>query len=492
MITIDQLRLKIKQDIADWDPADLPVATHVTQNLLHLLDLVNGLGAVGTDAPPHYLILAYDHAEKLMKTSISLKTLSDWVIQNFEPSIPVIYDKEFNTVMGGFLHGAVQGRHRRIAIDEEHNRFYVAGAFDTYKGAPLNCIARFFLDGSPDEAFNTNAANIFDCYLPNLAYSGVLFISLQSDGKPVVAGYDSVMFQYAFDGNYILMGRATQDGHIDQPYLTAIGSGLGIGGGYYPRGMGIQSDDKLVISGDFWAFNGIPAPRLVRIFPNGLIDSEFMMNIGTGLNSAMYHVMQQADGKLILSGDGSVFNGVAVPRVMRLNQNGTLDTMFTANGGTGLNGTSYHGCMQADGKILLSGSMTVFNGVSSPGIVRLNTDGTLDAAFSTNIGTGANGAVWAVAVQPDGKILLGGSFTQFNGLAHAGLVRLNIDGTMDTAYNNSLGTGFVGQVGSVAVQSNGRILIAGGFSSFNGMPTPAGIIRLLPDMPPPNTITSPW
>ena len=493
MITIDQLRLKIKQDIADWDPADLPVATHVTQNLLHLLDLVNGLGAVGTDAPPHYLILAYDHAEKLMKTSISLKTLSDWVIQNFEPSIPVIYDKEFNNVMGGFLHGAVQGRHRRIAIDEEHNRFYVAGAFDTYKGAPLNCIARFFLDGSPDEVFNTNAATIFGSYLPNIGYSGALFISLQSDSKPVVAGFDSVMFQYAFDGNYILMGRATQDGHIDQAYLTAIGSGLGIGGGYYTRGMTIQPyDDKLVVTGDFWAFNGIPAPKIVRVFPNGTIDSAFMANIGTGFNAGMYNIMTQADGKLIISGDASNFNGVTIPRMLRLNPDGTLDTPYMVAMGTGPNGTSYHGCLQADGKAVLCGSMNSFNGTASPGIVRINIDGTLDVAFSTNIGAGANATVWGVAQQADGKLLVGGSFTTFNGLAHPGLVRLNIDGTMDTAYNNSLGTGFVGQVASIAVQSNGRIIIAGDFTAFNGMPTPAGIIRLLPDMPPPNTITSPW
>src|SRR6188768_542374 len=480
MITIDQLRLKIKQDIADWDPADLPVATHVTQNLLHLLDLVNGLGAVGTDAPPHYLILAYDHAEKLMKTSISLKTLSDWVIQNFEPSIPVLYDKEFNNVMGGFLHGAVQGRHRRVVIDETRNRFYVAGAFDTYKGAPLNCLACFFLDGSPDEAFNSHAP-IFGCYLPNLSYSGALLISLQSDGKPVLAGYDSLMYPYVTDGNYILFGRADVDGTIDEAYVAAIGSGLGIGQGYYPRGMTVQPhDDKLVITGDFWNYNGTPVARIVRILPNGAPDLPFIANCGTGFDGPMYNIMTQPDGKLVMSGDGFTFNGVAIPRMLRLNGDGTLDTAYMANIGVGPNNTTYHGCLQSDGKAVLCGSFTTFSGVSAPGVARINTDGTIDAAFCSNLGTGANATVWGIAQQPDGKLIVVGSFATFNGLAHPGLVRLNADGTLDTAYNTSLGTGFTGMVGTVAVQSNGWIIAAGSFTAFNGVATPAGIIRLRP------------
>jgi len=492
MITIDQLRLKIKQDIADWDSAELPVATHVTQNLLHILDMINGLGAVGTDAPPHYLILAYDHAEKLMKTSISLKTLSDWVIQNFEPSIPVLYDKEFNNVMGGFLHGAVQGRHRRVVIDETRNRFYVAGAFDTYKGAPLNCLACFFLDGSPDEAFNSHAP-IFGCYLPNLSYSGALLISLQSDGKPVLAGYDSLMYPYVVDANYILFGRADVDGTIDEAYVAAIGSGLGTGGGYYPRGMTVQPhDDKLVITGDFWSYNGTPVARIVRILPNGAPDMPFIANCGTGFNGAMYNIMTQPDGKLVISGDAGVFNGIAIPRMLRLNADGTLDTAYMAAMGAGPNGTTYHGCLQSDGKAVVCGSLTVFNGISSPGLARINTDGTLDAAFSANLGTGGNATVWGVAQQADGKLLVGGSFTTWNGVAANRLVRLNVDGTPDVTYNTSLGTAFNGQVASIAVQSNGWIIVAGGFTTFNGVATPAGIVRLRPDMPPPNTITSPW
>jgi uncharacterized delta-60 repeat protein len=491
-MNIEQLATKIKQDIAEWDPADLPVATHVTENLLEILKLIQNSGLVGTNAPPHYLIMAYDHTEKLMKTSKSLKTLTDWVIQNFEPSVPVLYDKEFNNVMGGFLHGSQQGHHRRVVIDETRNKFYVAGAFDTYKGAPLNCLACFFLDGSPDAAFNSHAP-IFGCYLPNISYSGALFISLQSDGKPVLAGYDSLMYPYVVDSNYILMGRADVDGTIDEAYVAAIGSGLGQGGGYYPRGMTVQPhDNKLVVTGDFWVFNGIPAPRIVRVFPNGTIDSAFMANVGTGFNGAMYNIMTQADGKLVFTGDAGTFNGVAIPRMLRLNPDGTLDSAYMLNVGTGPNGTAYHGCLQSDGKAVLCGSMTVFNGISSSGLVRVNTDGTPDAAFSANLGTGANATVWGVAQQADGKLLVGGSFTTWNGVAAGGLVRLNVDGTPDVTYNTSLGTGFNGQVASIAVQSNGWIIVAGNYTAFNGVATPAGIVRLRPNMPPPNVITSPW
>jgi hypothetical protein len=97
---------------------------------------------------------------------------------------------------------------------------------------------------------------------------------------------------------------------------------------------------------------------------------------------------------------------------------------------------------------------------------------------SANFGTAFNGAIWAVAQQADGKILVGGNFTTYKGSTVArGLVRLSLDGTLDTAFNTALGTGFtpsaVGTaqkrcVASIKVWSDGSIYIGGDFTALNG------------------------
>ena len=490
MITVDQLRLKVKQDVSYWEPIQLEVATHVTENLLAILDMIGNLEGIGTDAPPHYLILAYEHTEAMMKTAQSLKTFSDWVIQNFEPAVKVIYDREFNNVMGGFTHGAELGVHRRITLDEAHNRFYTIGAYDKYKGATLNCVSRFFLDGSPDEVFNTNSANNHEILAGNRTYSGGLFLIIQNDGKIIVAGYDSLMQKYGTYPYNIMFGRINQDGTLDTAYLAAIGTGLGQAT-YYPRSVAIQPDQKIIFTGDFWEFNGIWCPRVVRINPDGSHDAAFQAAMGTGFNQSIYTILLLADGKMIMAGDHSTLNDIPIPRVFKLNADGSRDEVFNANVGTALNGTAYWGFIQPDGKIVLVGYFTLFNGTTVGNIVRLNPDGTFDAAFHAANGTGFNSGLFAVALQADGKILCGGNFTSFNGVPASRITRLNSDGSLDTAYNTALGAGFNAGVSTIVVQSDGRIIAAGSFNTFDGVSVPSGIIRLMPN-PPSNTITSPW
>ncbi len=91
----------------------------------------------------------------------------------------------------------------------------------------------------------------------------------------------------------------------------------------------------------------------------------------------------------------------------------------------------YSVAVQADGKILLGGDFTTVGGTPRNHIARLNADGTLDTGFNPN----ANGDVYSVAVQADGKILLGGNFTTVGGTARNHIARLNADGTLDTGFN---------------------------------------------------------
>ncbi len=121
--------------------------------------------------------------------------------------------------------------------------------------------------------------------------------------------------------------------------------------------------------------------------------------------------------------------------------------------------------MQTNGKILVGGTFPSFGGgVNNYGIVRLNSDGSLDAGFNA----AAFGAVNTIAIQTDGKILIGGNFSNVNGTAGINrIARLNADGTTDTGFNNGgAGFDFFGVVAKIVLQSNGQILVGGSFSEL--------------------------
>jgi uncharacterized delta-60 repeat protein len=137
----------------------------------------------------------------------------------------------------------------------------------------------------------------------------------------------------------------------------------------------------------------------------------------------------------VLRGDFTSINGYSRNYVARLNANGSVDTTF--NPGVGANGSLNAVAVQADGKVIVAGQFSQFNGINCPGLVRLNTNGTFDVTF--NPGTGAaysysTHGVNCAASQPDGKTLIGGSFSNFNGTNIHGIARLNSD-TSSTTLN---------------------------------------------------------
>src|SRR5262249_12032131 len=132
--------------------------------------------------------------------------------------------------------------------------------------------------------------------------------------------------------------------------------------------------------------------------------------------------------------------------------------------GTGANDEPFALALQPDGKILVGGSFTQINGAPRNRIARLNSDGTLDASF---LSSGANDTVQALTLQPDGKVLIGGNFTSVNGTARNHITRLNPDGAIDTSFL-SVVSGVNGIVQTIALQPDNKILIGGFFNSVNG------------------------
>lgn len=189
-------------------------------------------------------------------------------------------------------------------------------------------------------------------------------------------------------------------------------------------------------------------------------------NIGTGFNNVVYAIVEQPDGKIIIGGAFMFFNNMPCKHIIRLNIDGTVDASFNIGIGFSL-GVVRALCLQPDGKIIVGGHFTQFNNVICNNIVRLNTDGSLDTSFSPP-GTGFDNAILTLSIQPDGKIVVGGMFKYFNGISQNRILRLNADGSLDTNFDS--GDGFSDAVSSLFVQTDGKIVVGGYFWSFNGIP----------------------
>lgn len=276
---------------------------------------------------------------------------------------------------------------------------------------------------------------------------------LQSDDKLLVAGeYTSV------NGNVSShLTRLLSDGTIDETFNI----GTGFNGNIYACNM--QSDGKIIVAGNFTGFNGNSSGRLIRLNNDGTYDASFNTSIGatTGI---IYDIALQPDGKIIIVGSFTKYNNVTVNRIARILPNGTLDTSFLTGSGSSLNITKAR--ILADGKILLAGNFTSINGFLSNRMIRLNSDGSADTTF--NIGSGFNDNVNAIEVLPDNKIILGGSFTLFNENIANRILRLNEDGTRDLSFT---GSGFTqGAVQVIKRDNSGNLMIGGSFTgSYNGM-----------------------
>ena len=323
-----------------------------------------------------------------------------------------------------------------IAVQSD-GKILVGGAFTGYSGTTANYIIRLFSDGSIDNTFNTGTG------FNNLVFS----IAIQSDDKILVGG--AFTDYNGTTANNII--RLNTNGSIDNTFNT----GTGFNGVLYS--IVIQSDDKILVGGQFADYNGTTANYIIRLNSNGSVDNTF--NTGTGFDDEVRSIAIQSDDKILVGGQFTDYNGTTANNIIRLNTDGSVDNTF--NYGTGFDNLVYSIAIQSDGKILVGGEFTVYNGTGTNNIIRLNTDGSVDNTFNT--GTGFDGTVLSIAIQSDGKILVGGQFTDYNGTGVNYIIRLSTDGSVD--YDINYGTDFNSEVRSIAIQSDGNIMVGGAFTN---------------------------
>lgn len=197
----------------------------------------------------------------------------------------------------------------------------------------------------------------------------------------------------------------------------------------------------------------------------GSLDTTF--NPGTGPNDYVRCILLQPDGKIIIAGDFTEYNGTVRNHIARLNSDGSLDTSFDP--GTGTDDDIYSAALQADGKIIIVGFFTSYNGFIQSGIIRINSDGTPDESF--DVGDDHN-MVSRILIQPDGKIVVAGYFPGGGAIDKEDFARLNPDGTVDDTFDPGYAVEHTTSGNSVECMlllSDNKILIAGDFNSYGGI-----------------------
>ena len=235
--------------------------------------------------------------------------------------------------------------------------------------------------------------------------------------------------------------------------------------------MVVQPDGKILLGGTFTTINGQPRNYIARLEPNGSVESTATFNPGIGASARIDTVALQADGKILLGGRFTSVGAKARNRIARLNADGSIENKSTFDPGTGANGVIRSVAVQADGKILLGGEFTSIDGQPRNHVARLNANGRVESTATFDTGIGADNWVYCVAEQADGKILLGGEFISVNGLPRKKLARLHANGSVESTATFDPGYGPDNFINSLTVQTDGKILLGGVFTNVNGLPT---------------------
>ena len=318
-------------------------------------------------------------------------------------------------------------------------------------------------------------------FAPSFINNAINRVIVQPDGKILAAGW----FTQLWDVNstaYLQGGiaRFNADSTVDLAFdNTASHTGSnagGIGAASFPvvYDMVRQPDGKIIIGGNFTTFDGTASGNLARLNADGTLDGTF--NIGTGPDNTVYAVAAQPDGKVVIAGGFLNYNGTSRPYVTRLNANGSLDASFTgpspalSGGSAGWRVQAL--ALQTDGKILVGGSFYIPGGGANfkAGLCRLNANGTMDSTFNGVVqGATQSGntsfllTVKRIEPQLDGNILIAGDFTAYNNIARGGVARVTATGALDGTFAPTTN----GTGAALLVQPDGKILLGGNFTTVN-------------------------
>jgi uncharacterized delta-60 repeat protein len=342
---------------------------------------------------------------------------------------------------------------------QSDGKVIIGGNFTSYSGTTTNYIARLHSNGVLDTGFNVGTGG----------NNSVESISIQPDGRVVIGGFFTL-----YNGSFRnRIARLHSNGSVDAAFFPRTGANQ------FVNTTALLSDNRIIIGGLFTSYSGTTTNYIARIHPNGVLDTSF--NVGAGANWIVYTSAMQSNNRVTIGGAFTAYRGTSRNRISRIHINGAIDSDLAIGFGVNAPLTAFVHTIsiQSDGKVIIGGEFTSYRKgtITSArnNIARLHSNGNMDTDF--DVGTGFNSSVRTTAVHSDGKVIIGGLFTAYSGTTINRIARLHTNGVLDTGFN--VGAGANGEVITISIQSDGKIIIGGGFSSYRGIPM-SGIARINP------------
>jgi uncharacterized delta-60 repeat protein len=309
----------------------------------------------------------------------------------------------------------------------------IGGGFLNIDGAGQSGLARLQSDGTVDADFRPPFRNSF-----------VRSAAAQQTGRIVVGG----VIYLEGTTNLVRLARVNADGSLDRAFAkAALDDRI--------QSVAVQPDDSILVIGSFLHCNGVTERGILRLNQDGVLDTSF--NSGAGPDNNINVLAIQTYGRILIGGDFTKYNNVAKNHLARLNPNGSIDPTFNPTASANFPVAAV--ATLPDGKILIGGDFQMVNGVNRNRVARLGPDGSLDPTFDP--GPGPNVHVGVILPQVDGRSIIGGFFTSVDGQEQNYFTRLNRDGTLDTNFQIGVGANF--PVYALALQDDNKVLLGGSF-----------------------------
>lgn len=335
----------------------------------------------------------------------------------------------------------------------------VGGVFSSIGGQPRASLAALAPDGTLDPSFIADIRHPWG--------ADVTGITQATDGDLLIWGR-----MLSVDGrSRFAVARLQPNGTVEPSFNPGKGAGGVV------NGMAVMADGRIAIGGDLVSYNDTPRPYLAFLTPDGALDPVF--NGGAGPNAPVQLLIPMPGDRLFIAGEFTSYDGVPVPRMAVVDAFGALvpGINFPAEALPSEDDPSAALALE-DGSILFA-TVPVYQGAGWTGqLYRFLPDGTLDSGFQPP--PSLFGGVNTILVQPDGRILLGGTLRVPSGAK--GIARLLPSGARDQDFLIGSGVGPLqaSRVYTIALMPDGRIIIAGAFTSYRGIPAPR-IACLNPD-----------
>jgi uncharacterized delta-60 repeat protein len=397
-----------------------------------------------------YAVLAYPYGQVLVAGDFDeIQTPA----RGLEGTITRNYLAQYNpdgSLDTGFDTSNGPNSYLNAVVLQTDSKVLIGGLFTSIGGIPIQGVARLNANSTLDNSFNSNVS-------ANVQQPLINAIVIQPDGKVIIGGIFNKVDDISRNG----IARLNDDGTLD----TTFDPGTGLSGGLpssLVAAIILQSDGKLIIAGKFTHFNDIPRNHIARLNEDGSLDDTF--DPGKGPDDEVHSLALQTDGKIVIGGLFTSYNDITRNHLARLDSGGSLDTSFDPGDGPDGAVPVRAIVIQPDDKFIVGGDFTNIDGIRRWRVARLNTDGSVDLNYDTSMGP--NDRVHTIVLQSDGKALIGGLFTEVNSTTCNGIARLNTDGSLDT--NFSPGSGAEAGVHHIATQLDGKIIIGGFFTQVDG------------------------